>query len=372
MAGKRRVMMGNQACAEAALKAGCRFYAGYPITPSSEIMEELARRLPEAGGAFVQMEDELGSLAAVIGASWTGVKAMTATSGPGLSLMMEGVGYAAMTETPCVIVDVQRAGPCTGQATKTGSGDILQVRFGSHGDYCPIALSPWSVQEMFDLTVRAFDLSERYRVPTFLLAEESTGHLREAITVPERVDVAERNRSTDAPPFGSERPDGVPPMPAFGDGANLLVTGSTHDEWGWRRVDHPEVHQRLVERLNRKILDHADEISEYEEYFMDGARLAVVTYGFTARAALAAVRGLRARGRPVGLLRLRTIWPAPASRLEQLGEEVDAVLAPEMNLGQLAFILRQYVRCPVHELNQVNGLVIEPEAIAEHCEELLK
>ena len=179
-----RVMMGNHAAAEGALAAGCSFYAGYPITPSSEIMEVLARRLPQQAGAFIQMEDELASISAVIGAAWAGAKAMTATSGPGLSLMMEGIGYAAMTETPCVIVDVQRAGPATGQATHVGAGDMLQVRFGSHGDYCPIALSPWSVQEMYDLTIRAFNLAEQYRVPTFLLADEAVGHLRENIHIP--------------------------------------------------------------------------------------------------------------------------------------------------------------------------------------------
>lgn len=364
-------MMGNQACAEGALRAGCRFYAGYPITPSSEIMEELARRLPEAGGAFVQMEDELGSIAAIVGASWTGVKSMTATSGPGLSLMMEGLGYAAMTETPCLIVDVQRAGPCTGQATKVGSGDILQVRFGSHGDYCPVALSPWSVQEMYDLTIEAYNLSERFRVPSVLLAEEATGHLRETVCLHDDFELWERDRSQRQPPFGSELPDGVPPMPAFGDGAHLLVTGSTHDEWGFRRVDHPEVQRRLVERINRKLLDHADDLARYEEYFLDDAAVAVVTYGFTARAALAAVKKLRTAGLPVGLLRLQTIWPAPAGRLRRLGEQVRTVLAPAMNLGQLAFYLRQHLSCPVAELNQVTGTVIEPDTIAGRLRELL-
>ena len=370
-AAERKVMMGNQACAEGALRAGCRFYAGYPITPSSEIMEELARRLPDAGGAFVQMEDELGSIAAIVGASWTGVKAMTATSGPGLSLMMEGLGYAAMTETPCLIVDIQRAGPCTGQATKVGSGDILQVRFGSHGDYCPVALSPWSVQEMYDLTIQAFNLSERFRVPAVLLAEEATGHLRETVRLHDDFQLVERDRSPGRPPFGSDAADGVPPMPAFGDGANLLVTGSTHDEWGFRRVDHPRVHRQLVERINRKVLDHADEIAGFEEFFCDDAEVAVVAYGFTARAALAAVKRLRRENLPVGLLRLQTIWPAPAARLRQLGRRVRAVLAPAMNLGQLAFYLRQHLSCPVEELNQVSGTVIEPDTVAERLREML-
>ena len=371
MGRKLTVMTGNEACAEGALRAGCRFYAGYPITPSSEIMESLARRLPQAGGVFIQMEDELASLAAVIGASWSGLKAMTATSGPGLSLMMEGLGYAAFTETPCVIVDVQRAGPATGQATKTGSGDILQVKFGSHGDYCPVALSPWSVQEMYEMTVEAFNLSERLRVPAFLLAEESTGHLRETVELDKQFQLIERRREVGPPPFGHPDPDGVPPMPAFGDGADLMVTGSTHDEWGYRKVDHPEIHQRLVERLNRKVLDRAAEISHCESYFIEDCQVAVVAYGFTARSALAAVKRLRREGTKVGMLRLQTIWPAPGQAIEELSGRVKCLLAPAMNLGQLGFYLRQYARCPVRDVSQTNGRVIEPETIYRAAKELL-
>lgn len=369
---KRTVMTGNEACAEGALQAGCRFYAGYPITPSSEIMETLAQRLPESGGVFIQMEDELASLAAVIGASWSGAKAMTATSGPGLSLMMEGIGYAALTETPCVIIDIQRAGPATGQATKVGSGDILQVRFGSHGDYCPVALSPWSVQEMFELTVQAFNLSERFRVPAFLLAEEATGHLRESVRLHDEFRLRERDRSLGAPPFGHPDPDGVPPMPAFGEGADLMITGSTHDEWGYRKVDHPEVHRRLVERLNRKVLDHADEVAEVESHFLDDARAAVVAYGFTARSALAAVKKLRRDGKKIGLLRLKTIWPSPAQAIRELSQRVEWILAPAMNRGQLAFYLRQHAACQVAELSQTDGRVIEPHTIVAAAQELFR
>jgi 2-oxoglutarate ferredoxin oxidoreductase subunit alpha len=297
---------------------------------------------------------------------------MTATSGPGLSLMMEGIGYAAITETPCVVVDVQRAGPATGQATRVGSGDILQVRYGSHGDYCPIALSPWSVQEMYDLTIRAFNLAERFRVPTFLMTEEAVGHLRETVVLHRDFEVVERDRDVSRPPFGSDRPDGVPPMPAFGDGANLMVTGSTHDAWGVRRVDHADQHTELVGRINRKVLDHAGEIVEVDARFLDDAEVAVVTYGFTGRSALAAVKALRSEGVRAGLLRLKTLWPFPAGPVGDLGGAVRAMLVPEMNLGQLAGLIRQHARCDVEGLGQVNGEVIEPHDIERRVREVLR
>ncbi|MBW1872845.1 MAG: 2-oxoacid:acceptor oxidoreductase subunit alpha [Deltaproteobacteria bacterium] len=364
--------MGNVAAAEGALQAGCSFYGGYPITPSSEIMEELARRLRANGGAFIQMEDELASLSAVIGAAWAGAKAMTATSGPGLSLMMEGIGYAAITETPCVIIDVQRAGPATGQATRVGSGDILQVRYGSHGDYCPIALSPWSAQEMYDMTIQAFNLSEKFRVPTFVLAEEAVGHLRETVALHDDFEIVERNRDQSKPPFGHDLPDGVPPMPAYGDGANLLVTGSTHDEWGYRRVDSPEQHATLIGRINRKVLDHAAEIIEVERRMLDDAEIGIVTYGFTGRSALAAIKMLRKEGIRVGLLRLKTIWPFPEKEITELSESVKQILVPEMNLGQVAGLVRQSAGCQVFSLTQVNGEVIEPDSIVTRVKEICR
>ena len=368
---KTKILMGNQAVAHAALVAGCGFYAGYPITPSSEIMEELAKRLPAKGGVFIQMEDEIASISAVIGASWSGVKAMTATSGPGLSLMMEGLGYAAMTETPLVLVDVQRAGPATGQATRIGSGDVMQVRYGSHGDYCPIALSPWSVQEMYDLTIRAFNLAEQYRVPVFVLADEGVGHLRESVVLHQDVTLIERNRDVTLPPFGSPLPDGVPPMPAFGDGANLLVTGSTHDEWGYRRVDTPEPHEKLVDRINRKILDHVDQIVEIDQHFCDDARVAVVAYGFTGRSAIAAVRSLREQGHPVGLCRLRTLWPFAEKQIRSLSQSVKHIVVPELNRGQVTGLVRQQACCEVSGLWQTNGEVIEPTRIEDKVKEVL-
>ncbi len=368
---KPRILMGNQAAAEGALAAGCGFYAGYPITPSSEIMELLADRLPAAGGVFVQMEDEIASISAVIGAAWSGARAMTATSGPGLSLMIEALGYAAMTETPLVLVDVQRAGPATGQATRIGAGDVLQVRYGPHGDTSPIALSPWSVQEMYDLTIRAFDLAERFRVPTFVLADEGVGHLRESVTLHRDFQVTARRRDIDQPPFGCDRPDGVPPMPAFGDGANLLITGSTHDAWGYRRVDTPQAHATLVERINRKVEDHAAEIIDLERHALDDARLAVVAYGFTARAAKAAVAQLRAEGLAVGLLRLKTLWPFPEAALAELGARVDRLLVPEMNRGQVLGLVRQSTDCEALGLWQTDGEVIAPERIADRVREVM-
>jgi 2-oxoglutarate ferredoxin oxidoreductase subunit alpha len=369
MSGDVHILMGNHAAAQGALAAGCTFYAGYPITPSSEIMERLAEKLPEAGGTFIQMEDELASISALVGAAWAGAKSMTATSGPGLSLMMEGLGYAAITETPCVIIDVQRAGPATGQATRVASGDILQIRHGSHGDYCPIALSPWSVQEMYDLTIRAFNLAEKYRVPTFVMSDEGVAHLRESVRLHRDFEIVERNRSIESPPFGTDAPDGVPPMPAFGDGANLLVTGSTHDEWGYRRVDHPEQHARLIDRINRKVLDHTDDIVEVDARFLDDAEAVVVAYGFTGRSALAAVKQLRASGIKAGLLRLKTLWPFAEREVRALDGK--AIVVPEMNRGQVAGLVRQQVCGGVVPLCQTNGEVIEPAAIVDKVKEAL-
>lgn len=356
---------GNEAAAEGALAAGCRFYAGYPITPSSELMERMAHRLPRLGGVFIQMEDEIASISSVIGASWAGAKAMTATAGPGFSLMQEAIGYAAFTETPCVIVDVQRAGPCTGQATRVGSGDIMQAKWGSHGDYQVIALSPWSCQEMYDLTLRAFNLSERFRVPTLVMAEEAIGHLRETITVPEQVELWDRKKKPGAPPFGTDEEDGVPPMPAFGEGERLAVTGSTHDAFGFRKTDDPQTHALLVERINGKILRNRGMIVETESYFTEDADLAVLTYGFTARTSLYVVKSMRREGFRIGLLRLKTLWPFPDEEVKSLCETVRKVFVPEMNLGQVAGEVKKYCSCEVLSLGQTNGEVIRPERIEE-------
>ncbi len=366
----RYFFSGNEAVVEGALSAGCRFYGGYPITPSSEIMERMAARLPEFDGVFIQMEDEIASIASVIGASWAGAKAMTATSGPGFSLMQEGIGYAAFTEAPCVVVDIQRAGPSTGQATKVGSGDLMQAKWGSHGDYLPIALSPWSVQEMFDLTIRAFNLAERYRVPVFLMGEEATAHLREGIRIPAEVEIWERNRGP-GDPFGTDESDGVPPMPAFGDGQKLLVTGSTHDRRGFRRTDDPETHRILVERLHKKILSHSDEVIRVESYYLDGAEIGVVVYGFTARSALYVVQRLRKARVPIGLLRLQTLWPFPYAEIEGVTRSLKHCLTFEMNMGQLSGEIQKVCRCPLHINTQVNGTIISPATIERRIREVL-
>lgn len=361
---------GNEAAAEGAIAAGCRFYAGYPITPSSELMERMAVRLTEIGGVFIQMEDEIASISAVIGASWAGAKAMTATSGPGFSLMQESIGYAAFTETPCVIIDVQRAGPCTGQATKVGSGDIMQAKWGSHGDYQVIALSPWSSQEMYDLTLRAFNLSEQYRTPAIVMADESIGHLRETIRIEPRVEIWDRKKKKGSAPFDTDEEDGVPPMASFGEGERLSVTGSTHDGYGFRKTDDPEVQARLVERINKKILNHKQSITEVENYSFDDAEVVVIAYGFTARTSLYAVKRLRKEGRMIGMLRLKTLWPFPDEAVAEVGKKAKKIVVPEMNLGQVAGEVKKYVPCEVISLSQTNGEAIRPDVLIENLRKI--
>jgi 2-oxoglutarate ferredoxin oxidoreductase subunit alpha len=363
-------LSGNEAATEGAIAAGCRYYAGYPITPSSEIMERIALRLKEVNGVFMQMEDEIASICSVIGASWSGAKAMTATSGPGFSLMQEAIGYGAFTETPFVIIDIQRAGPCTGQATRVGSGDYMQAKWGSHGDYQVIALSPWSVQEMYDMTIEAFNLAEKYRVPVLVMGEEAVGHLRERMDVRPRVSIFDRLKQKGAPPFGMQVEDGVPPMPAFGEGERLLVTGSTHDEFGIRKTDDPHAHERLVSRINKKILNRREQISRTESYFLEEADCVAVSYGFTARSALYSVNRLRKEGKKVGLLRLKTIWPFPEQVFRELGEKTSTIFVPEMNLGQLAGEIMKYADCEVVSCFQTNGDIIHPQRIMQELRNL--
>jgi 2-oxoglutarate ferredoxin oxidoreductase subunit alpha len=357
-------MQGNAAAAAGAYRVGCRFFAGYPITPSSEIMSEMAALLRK-DGVFIQMEDEIASISAAIGASLSGVKAMTATSGPGFSLMQEGIGFAYFTETPIVVVDVQRAGPATGQASRTAQGDIMQMRYGSHGDVHPIALSPWSVQEMYDLTIRAFNLSEALRLPVIVAADESIAHAREPLVLPNNVSITNRVRSKEAPPFGSGEPAGVPPLPAFGEGAKLIVTGSTHDEWGFRKVEDPACHERLVTRLMNKSLHREDEITETESFFLDDATVAFFAFGISARSASAAVRQLRLNDIKVGMLRALTLWPFPEKAIRILGEQVRAIIVPELNAGMYAEQVRSRVRIPVHSVSQVNGMPISPSRLVD-------
>jgi 2-oxoglutarate ferredoxin oxidoreductase subunit alpha len=362
---------GNEAATEGAIAAGCRYYGGYPITPSSEIMERIAVRLEEVGGVFMQMEDEIASICSVIGAVWAGAKAMTATSGPGFSLMQEAIGYAAFTETPLVIVDVQRAGPGTGQATRVGSADHMQAKWGSHGDYQIITLSPWSVQEMYDQTIEAFNLAEQYRVPVFVMAEEAVGHLRERMDVNPRVRVVNRLKKKGSPPFGTPEDDGVPAMPSFGDGENLLVTGSTHNEVGIRKTDDGKVHERLVVRINNKILKHRESIIQTEAHSLDDADVVVISYGFTARSALFAAERLRQEGRKVGLLRLKSIWPFADQVIHEVGKKAKKIFVPEMNRGQIAGEILKYAECKVFCYCQTDGEIIHPHTIMEEVRRLL-
>ncbi len=359
------LLQGNEACAEGAIRAGCRFYAGYPISPSSEIMERIANRFLECNGKFIQMEDEIASISAVIGASWAGAKAMTATSGSGLSLMLENIGYAIMTETPCVIVDVQRAGPSTGQATKPAQGDVMQVRWGASGDYQIIALSPCSVQEMYDLTIEAFNLAEAYRVPVFILCDEAVGHLREKCIIKDDIDIINRKKAKGKPPFGQDGGDLVPPMPSFGEGEKLLVTGSSHNEWGFRKTADPAVQMRLVKRFSDKILLNQDKIIKTEGHLIDDAEICIIAYGITARASLGAVKILREKGVKAGLLRLKTLWPFPEKVVGELSARVKKLIVPEMNLGQIVREVERVSECEVIKISKVNGEVITPTEIVQ-------
>ena len=336
----KHFLQGDIACAEGAIAAGCRFFAGYPITPATEISERIARRLPEVGGVYIQMEDELASMAAVIGASYAGTKSMTATSGPGFSLMVENIGLAFMTETPCVIVNVMRGGPSTGQPTKPSQQDVMQAKWGSHGDYEIIALAPSSVQELFDLTIEAFNLSETYRTPVVVLTDEIVGHMRERVTIPDADAIKTVNRKKPQVPLGKYAPfrpdkDLIPPMACFGEGYRFYVTGLTHGETGRPKTDSAEVQQKLVQRLCDKIRKNADKIVKTEEKMLEDAEVAVVAYGITSRSALSAVRKAREMGIKAGLLRLVTLWPFPDKQVSQVAKKVDAMVVLEMNYGQI-------------------------------------
>lgn len=365
-ASNKHFWSGNEACVEGAITAGCRFFAGYPISPSNEIPERLSHRLPQVGGIFMQMEDELASIGAVMGASWAGWKSMTATSGPGFSLMQETIGWGFMTETPSVVVNVQRVGPGTGQATRGAQGDVMQARWGTHGDYAAIALSPNSPQEMFELTIRAFNLAEKYRTPVVLLAEEAVAHLREQVTVPpnESIEIVDRKKAQrgDKAFFGSEE---VAPMPSIGEGFNVAVTASTHDEYGVRYTQDPTVHRRMVERLNAKIHSHADDIVEVENHRIDDCKVGVVSFGCTSRAVYEAVERAEAAGVKTGFVRLKTIWPFPDQTVRKLADNARRIIVPEMNLGQISREV-QRVACnsEVVPLNKIGGgELITPEEV---------
>jgi 2-oxoglutarate ferredoxin oxidoreductase subunit alpha len=332
---------GDHACCEGALAAGCRFAAGYPITPSSETVERFSARIPRVGGIFIQMEDELSSSIAILGASWAGVKSMTVTSGPGFSLMMEHIGLAAMLETPCVYVNVQRGGPSTGLPTLPGQADMMQVRWGSHGDYEIIALSPSSPQECFDMTIDAFNLSEQYRVPVFLMMDECVGHMTEKVVIPpaDKIEITPRRYTKVSPgkylPYKAGK-DLVPPMVKAGEGYRFHVTGLTHDERGYP-VMSAECQEVLVRRLVEKIRLNAHKIIRYEEENIVGAEVIVISYGITARVAQQAIELARKDGVKVGSLRLIVVWPFPEKRIRELTQKAKAFVVPEMNYGQIVF-----------------------------------
>lgn len=332
---------GDAACAEGAIASGCLFFAGYPITPATEVAERMARRLPEVGGIYIQMEDEIASMAAILGASWGGAKSMTATSGPGFSLMMENIGLGMMTETPCVVINVQRGGPSTGLPTLVGQADVMQARWGSHGDYGCIALAPASPQECFDYTIKAFNLSEQYRQPVFVLADEVVGHMTEKVVIPKREKLKILSRGVpkasreDYLPFDSSSTM-PPPMAVVGQGYHVHVTGLTHDERGYPVIT-ADVQERNVRHIVDKIKKNADKIIEVDTVGLDDAEVVVVAYGCTSRVARQAVENLRQKGHKVGLIKLVTIWPFPSRLIRSLSERVKAFVVPEINYGQIAY-----------------------------------
>ena len=351
----RHFMQGNVACAEGALAAGCSFMAGYPITPATEVAERMANRLPalrDDDGVFIQMEDEISSLAAVIGASWTGKKAMTATSGPGISLMQEHVGYAVGTEAPCVIVDVQRGGPTTGIPSVELQGDTIQVRRGSHGEYQIIAIAPSSPQELFDHTIIAFNVSERYRTPVFVMSDAFIGHMREEVVIPEPEDIMIATRTIPEKGFDSETDqsflsEDVAPMPVFGRGFKSHVTSSCHMETGKRNVTDAFALDNFIKKLNAKIMKHRDDIVIVEDNTHD-ADIAVISYGSVYRAACGAVDAAGKEGIRAGTFRPVTVWPFPDKEIAEMSKRVKAILVMENNLGQLMPYVRAESSCPVH------------------------
>jgi len=364
-------MMGDVACAEGAISAGCRFFGGYPITPATEIAERMSERMPRVGGTYIQMEDELASMIVVLGASWGGVKAMTATSGPGFSLMMENLGLGIMTETPCVLVNVQRGDPSTGLPTLVGQGDMMQARWGSHGHYEIIALSPSSPQELFDLTIRAFNLSEKYRTPVLVMTDAEVGHMTEKVVIPppEEIEIVPRRKPTVPPheylPYRADD-DLVPPMANAGEGYRFHVTGLTHDERGYPVMD-AEAQERLISRLVEKIRRNKDDIIQLEEDGLEDAEVVVCSYGISARTALWPVELARKEGIKVGNLRLITVWPFPEERIRRLARKVKAFVVPELNYGQ---IVLEVERCAAGQaevilVRHAGGDIHDPQKVLE-------
>ncbi len=369
---------GDHACAEGAIAAGCRFLAGYPITPSSEMAERISERFPEVGGVFIQMEDELASMAAVVGAAWGGVKSMTVTSGPGFSLMMENIGLAAMLETPCVVVNIQRGGPSTGLPTLPGQSDMMQARWGSHGDYEIIAVSPNSPQECFEMVIKAVNLSEKYRVPVMVMADECVGHMTEKVVIPpaDQIELYPR-RYTKLPPDQylpyKAGKDLVPDMVKAGDGYKIHVTGLTHDEKGYP-VMNWQTQEKLVRRLVEKIRLHADELEDIEEIQMEDAEVVIFSYGISSRVCIPALQKARKEGMKVGLLRPIVCWPFPEKKIRELANKVKALVVVEMNYGQMYL---EVERCVCGKARTVlvphgGGWVHDPEDIYKAIKEAAK
>lgn len=375
MTRKIKFLQGNEACLEGALKAGARFYAGYPITPSSEIAELASQKLPAVGGVFIQMEDELGSMAALVGASMAGAKAFTATSGPGFSLMQENLGLAIMTETPCVVINVQRSGPSTGLATKPAQADVMQARWGTHGDHAIITLCPTSVQECYDLMIYAFNFSEKFRTPVIFLSDEIVGHMREKVVLRDDIPIIDRAFPQCEPKEYEPYKPGenkVPPMAYFGSEFILHASSSMHDETGYPNSTSQNA-DKVIRRLYEKIYDHRDEIFITKEFETEDAEILFISFGASARSTREAVKMLREYGKKAGLLQINTIWPFPDKKVKELALQAKVILVPEMNLGQIVNeVIKFSSGKPVFGINKVDSNIITPMEIINKTEEVLR
>lgn len=365
-----KILQGNEAIVEAAIAAGCRFFAGYPITPASEVAESMAQRLPQVNGVFLQMEDEIASICATIGASFGGMKACTASSGPGISLKQEGVGYAVVAEAPIVIINVMRGGPSTGMPTAPGQQDILQAKYGSHGDYEIIALMPSSCQEAFDLTYKAFALAEKYRVPVYVLSDEIVGHTREKVRIPSDLEPVQRKEPAmdNFEPYKAMENGLLDGMPAFNRGYNLLIDGQLHDQQGNRAAHLPGVCADLVERLCKKITNHAEQLVDMETCFTEDAELVVVSFGSPSRPSLRAVKDAREKGIKAGYVKIRTIWPFPEKQIAELAGRARTIIVPELNIGRVVNEVKRVVagQAEVISMPKLGGLLHTPgEILAE-------
>lgn len=366
-----KLVQGNEACVEGALAAGMRFFAGYPITPSTEIAEISSQKLPKLGGKFIQMEDELASMAAIIGGSLAGLKSMTATSGPGFSLMQENIGYAAITEIPCVIVNVQRGGPSTGLPTSPAQGDVMQAKWGTHGDHPAVALTPNSVQETYEYTVKAFNIAEKYRTPVILLMDETVGHMREKMVFKDisEMEIINRKKPTCKPEdYVAYRPDDdmIPPMASFGEGYRYHVTGLTHDETGFP-TNSNEISEKLINRIVDKIEKNIDDFAYYEEYKLEDAEVVIIAYGGVSRSAKSAVDALRKKNIKAGLFRPVTIWPFLENQINKISKNAKEIYVAEMNLGQYFLEVDRVAgkNCTIKKINKINGELISPDEIVK-------